>query len=63
MEQKLSLSIYNALGREVCRQKIQVVEEALLNIGLTEKQLPDGVYWLAVQAENERLVKQFVLAR
>ena len=57
------MSIYNALGREVYRRPAQVLEEGLLNIGLSERQLPDGVYWLAVQAEHERLVKQFVLAQ
>ena len=63
LEQELSISIYNALGREVYRRPGQVQEEALLRIDLREQQLPDGVYWLAVQADEGRMVKQFVVAR
>ena len=63
LEQELSISIYNALGREVYRRPGQVQEEALLRIDLREQQLPDGVYWLAVQADEGRMVKQFVLAQ
>lgn len=40
-----------------------MLEKALLSIGLSGQQLPDGVYRLAVQTDGGRMVKQFVVAR
>lgn len=62
-ERQISISIYNSFGQQVLYLPEQELRSPALDINLTERPLPNGVYFLSVSAADKREVRQFVLAR
>ena len=61
LEQRVSISIYNNLGQRVLYMSEQELNNTVLSIDLINRQLPDGIYILAVSTVNGSQTKQFVL--
>jgi putative metal-binding protein/concanavalin A-like lectin/glucanase superfamily protein/type IX secretion system substrate protein len=61
--QQLSITIYNHLGQQVLYLPEQTIQDPVVNIDLTRRQLPDGIYLLSVRTAEGQEAKQFVISR
>jgi uncharacterized repeat protein (TIGR01451 family) len=62
-EQDLSISIFNHLGQQVLYLPEQELYDPVLNIDLTGRLFPDGIYLLSVRTAQGQVGKQFVISR
>ena len=63
LDQTISISIYNHLGQQLLHLPEQELHDHAIDIDLSKKQLPDGIYLLSVKTAEGQVAKQFVINR